>query len=106
MLVGGAWHAAGHWRKPVGASLATAGAGGSWTDLPTPTHTTAPSPLYLPIVVSEHCDPVHERSDVALVMDTSSSMTGSKIADAKAAALALVSLIDLAPGRSHVSVVR
>jgi Mg-chelatase subunit ChlD len=80
------------------------------TDTATPTlmpsPTAAPLPLYVPIVVREHCDPVHERSDIALVIDSSSSMTGQKIEDAQEAALAFVRLIDLAPGRSQVAFVR
>jgi Ca-activated chloride channel family protein len=73
---------------------------------PTPTPTVTPAPLYVPLALREHCDPVHERSDIALVLDTSSSMTGQKLEDAKAAALTFVGLIDLAPGRSQVAVVR
>ncbi|MFN2251832.1 MAG: VWA domain-containing protein [Anaerolineae bacterium] len=76
------------------------------TKPPTPSPTAVPMPRYLPLALREHCDPVHERSDIALVLDTSSSMTGQKIEDAKAAALAFVGLLDLAPGRSQVAVVR
>ena len=39
--------------------------------------------------------------DGTLVIDTSSSMTGQKIEDARNAALAFVAMIDLAPGRSQ-----
>ena len=40
------------------------------------------------------------------MLDTSSSMTGQKLEDAKEAALLFVGMIDLAPGRSQVAVVR
>ena len=76
------------------------------TSTPTATATVTPSSLYVPLALREHCDPVHERSDIALVLDTSSSMTGQKLEDAKEAALTFVGLIDLAPGRSQVAVVR
>ncbi|MBN1606887.1 MAG: VWA domain-containing protein [Polyangiaceae bacterium] len=76
------------------------------TASPTPTATSTPALLFLPLSLRERCDPVHERSDIALVLDTSSSMTGPKIEDARGAALAFVGLIDLAPGRSQVAVVR
>jgi Mg-chelatase subunit ChlD len=80
---------------------------------PTNTATMTPSPtaigdrrVYLPLVLREHCSPEHRRSDVALVIDTSSSMAGQKSEDASSAALAFVGNIDLAPGRSQVAVVR
>jgi Ca-activated chloride channel family protein len=40
------------------------------------------------------------------VIDTSSSMTGQKLEDAKSAAVLFVGLMDLAPGRDQVAVVR
>ena len=70
----------------------------------TPTH--VPSPKYLPLALGERCDLVHESSDIALVVDTSSSMAGQKVEDAKDAALQFISMIDLEPGRSQVAVVR
>jgi uncharacterized protein YegL len=72
----------------------------------TPTPTVVPTPLYLPLALRERCDTEHKRADIALVIDTSSSMTGQKIVDARQAALLFVSMIDLAPGRSQVAVVR
>ena len=63
-------------------------------------------PLYMPVLLRERCDPDKQRADIALVLDTSSSMTGQKIADARDAALLFVGMIDLAPGRSQVAVVR
>ena len=60
----------------------------------------------LPLVVRERCETQHRRADVALVIDTSSSMVGRKLADAKAAAAAFVAQMDLSPGRDQVAVVR
>ena len=72
----------------------------------TPTNTAVPRPLFVPLALLEQCDSEHKRADIALVIDTSSSMTGQKIEDARAAALLFVGLIDLEPGRSQVAVVR
>ena len=87
---------------PTGTSTATA----VRTQPPTPSPTAVPAPIYLPLTLREHCDPEHKRSDIALVIDISSSMTGPKIGDAKDAALLFVDMIDLEPGRSQVAVVR
>jgi Ca-activated chloride channel family protein len=72
----------------------------------TPTPTALPSHLYLPVGLREHCDRVHRRADVALVVDTSSSMNGQKLEGAKRAAAAFVGQMDLAPGNDQVAVVR
>ena len=42
---------------------------------PTSTATRAPSPLYLPLLLHERCTPGIQRTDIALVIDASSSMT-------------------------------
>ena len=42
---------------------------------PTPTPTRVPSPLYLPLLLHERCTPGIQRTDIALVIDASSSMT-------------------------------
>lgn len=41
----------------------------------TPAPTGVPVPLYLPVILRERCDPGVQRVDIALVIDTSSSMT-------------------------------
>jgi Ca-activated chloride channel family protein len=73
---------------------------------PIPSATCLPEPLYLPVAIRERCDPQHKRADVALVIDTSSSMTGQKLANAKSAAVMFVGLMDLSPGRDQMAVVR
>jgi len=78
------------------------------TTTPTATATATPRPgaLFLPLALVERCDPAHKRADVALVIDTSGSMSGRKLADAKVAAVSFVDQMDLAPGRDQVAVVR
>jgi len=44
------------------------------TSSPTPTPTIVPGPIYLPLALTERCDPTTQRIDVALVIDASSSM--------------------------------
>jgi uncharacterized protein YegL len=87
-------------------STATPSVSPSASNFPTSTVSPTPVPLHLPLLLREHCDPEHKRADIALVLDTSSSMTGGKLEDAKTAALLFVGMIDLAPGRSQVAVVR
>ena len=41
---------------------------------PSPTNTPEPRPVYLPVLLREHCDPKIESADVVLVIDVSSSM--------------------------------
>jgi Mg-chelatase subunit ChlD len=78
------------------------------TDTPTPTATPTftptprPAALYLPLALRERCDPTKRRADVVLVMDTSSSMTGVKLAGAKAAARAFVDKLNLGSDRAAV----
>ncbi len=40
----------------------------------TPTATPLPEPIYLPVALGERCDPLLRKADVALVIDTSTSM--------------------------------
>ena len=62
----------------------------SATATPTLTSTPISRPIYLPLTLTEHCDPTRVRADIALVLDASSSMTGAKLAAAKSAAIAFV----------------
>lgn len=73
---------------------------------PTDTATPEPRPIYFPLILREACRSQHQRADVALLIDTSSSMTGQKLRDAQDAVLAFVDAMDLAPGRDQVTVVR
>jgi uncharacterized protein YegL len=97
------------------------------TTPPTPTakSTTTPTPLrlpapiylpiafnetqwraYLPIALKEECHPGHTWADIVLVIDTSSSMDGGKLSDAKEAAINFVRHLDLVPTHDQVGVVR
>ncbi len=69
---------------------------------PTATPTLPPSPtpepqsLYIPLALNEiECKPEDRHADVILVLDTSSSMTGEKLAAAKASAKRFVQLLGL-----------
>ncbi len=74
------------------------------TYTPTPTHTPTHGPIYLPIAISETCRGYEKLSDVALVIDMSTSMQrntedGIPKSDAViAAARAFVSALDFEPG--------
>ena len=73
---------------------------------PTATATGVPVPIYLPVALYERCDPTLQRADIVLVLDTSSSMLGPKLEDAKSAAAAFVGLLELRPDRDQVAIVR
>lgn len=74
------------------------------TYTPTPTSTPTPGPIYLPIAISESCSGWEKLTDVALVIDMSTSMQratedGIPKSDAViAAARAFVSALDFEPG--------
>jgi len=68
------------------------------TITPSPRPTVPPEPIFIPIALKEKpCVPTDRHADVVLVIDTSSSMVGEKIAAAKAAARGFVDLLKL-PG--------
>lgn len=63
------------------------------TATPTATPTPQPRPVYLPLLSS--CLPSKSHADVVLLIDTSDSMAGAKLDQARAAALAFVERLDL-----------
>ncbi len=65
------------------------------TQTPTPTPAPTPAPLHLPFVVKQACFSGLRRADIVLVIDTSSSMAGEKLAQAREAARTFVSRLDL-----------
>ncbi len=74
------------------------------TATPTATATPTPEPFvaYLPALWRSACIPAPKPADVVLLVDTSSSMTGAKLVEAKAAAKAFVGLLDLPRDRAAV----
>lgn len=98
---------------PVPSATSTRRPTPSQTPSPMPTHTPEPTEtatarpvLYLPVLLREECRSLQQRADVVLAIDTSSSMSGQKLADAQAAALHFVAVMDLAAGRDQVAIVR
>lgn len=73
------------------------------TITPSPRPTLPPKPVYIPIALKEKpCVPTERHADVVLVIDTSSSMTGEKLAAAKTAAQRFVGLLNLGADQAAV----
>lgn len=85
-----ATHTATATAKPTARDTATA-APPTASASPTP----LPRPVYLPLMLRERFVPKRRHADVVLVIDASSSMTGAKLAAAKAAAAAFVAAMRL-----------
>jgi Mg-chelatase subunit ChlD len=62
---------------------------------PTPTPTPEPRLLYLPSAYKSQCIPGRAHADVVMLIDTSGSMSGEKMAAAKTAALTFLDNLDL-----------
>jgi len=65
------------------------------TPVPSATPTRAPSPIMLPILYRNHCRPGAAHADIVLLIDTSDSMSGAKLEQAKSAAIAFITFLDL-----------
>lgn len=65
----------------------------------TPRPTAAPEPIFLPLALRESCAPGRKHADVMLVLDTSSSMAGAKLAAAVRAAAHFGELLRLPDDR-------
>lgn len=86
-------------RAPTPSPTATPSPSATVTPLPPATATPPrPRPLYLPVALSRHCTPGTMRIDVALVVDTSSSMAGAKLDAAREAIATFLDLLALRPG--------
>lgn len=85
------------------------------TPTPSPTATSTatprPKPVYLPVALAERCDRERRASDVALVIDASTSMLEdsgagrTKMAAALAASRSFLDLMNLAGGRDRAAIV-
>jgi uncharacterized protein YegL len=70
-----------------------------------PTATSAPEPIYLPYAHRWRCKPGPRPVDIVLVMDTSTSMAGQKLAAARHAAGVFLGYLDLQVGQDRAAVV-
>jgi Mg-chelatase subunit ChlD len=70
-----------------------------------PVPTGVPRPVHLPIVFRDQCVAREQHVDVALVVDTSSSMAGAKVAAAQASLRVFLDVLNLAPDRDRVTLV-
>ena len=76
------------------------------TATPTRTTTAVPiRPLYLPFTSRYRCQPTSRPVDIALILDTSSSMTGDKLLAAQRAASTFANLLNLRPDRDRAAVI-
>lgn len=90
---------------PEATPSATTTATASPRPVPSATSTRRPlTDVYLPRVVADACQPQLRPVDVALLIDTSSSMNGDKIAAARSAARTFLGLLDLP--RDQATIVR
>ncbi len=64
----------------------------------TPVPTPEPAPVYLPLALRNFCKPIAAGVDAVLLLDTSDSMTGAKLAEAKRAARVFVAELSLDTG--------
>ena len=65
------------------------------TATPTREPTPTPRPIYVPVAMRDHCVPRQGGADVVLLIDTSGSMAGEKITQARQAARTFVDQLDL-----------
>jgi Mg-chelatase subunit ChlD/sugar lactone lactonase YvrE len=61
-----------------------------------------PGPIFLPLALREQCTPGQQHADVVLVIDTSESMAGEKLAAARHAAEGFLHLLDLTQDQAGV----
>ena len=75
------------------------------TATPTARPTATPGAIYLPLVARDVCVRPKAQLDVVLAIDVSSSMTGDKLAAARAAARRFIDALELESGRDRAAVI-